>query len=119
MTEGIDWIARAGARAKGKRPDYFDDPAIDRLVSLAMSLAGEVSVLRERLDTIERLLEASGTLRREDIDAFVPDAPAGEARGEATKAYVARIMRGFQQEVEAMQQPDPPISDWVEKLGKD
>ena len=24
MTEGIDWIARVrGARAKGKRPDYF------------------------------------------------------------------------------------------------
>jgi len=25
----LDWMLRANAKAKGKRPQYFDDPAID------------------------------------------------------------------------------------------
>ena len=115
----IDWIARAGKRAKGRRPDYFDDPAIDRLLSMVLSLVGEVSAVRDRLDTVERLLDAKGTISREDIERYAPDRDAGEERGLATKAYIARIMRGFQQELEAMQQPDPPIMDWVERLAKE
>lgn len=119
MTEGIDWVARAGARAKGRRPEFHDEPAIDRLLSLTMALVGEVSVLRERMDTVERLLEAKGSISQADIDAYVPDSAAGEARGLATRAYVARVMRGFQQELEAMENPDPPIMEWVEKLARD
>jgi hypothetical protein len=67
MTGEIDWIARAGAKAKGKRPAYFQDPAIDRMLSITMALVGEVSVMRERLDTIERLLDDKGTISRADI----------------------------------------------------
>lgn len=118
MTDEIDWIARAGARAKGQRPAFFDEPALDRLYSLTLALAAELSVTRERLDTVERLLEKGGAIRRADIAGYMPDRAAGEERGEATRAYVARIMRGFQQEVEAMAQPDPPIMDLVEKLGR-
>jgi hypothetical protein len=116
---GVDWVARAGARPKGRRPAYFDDPAVDRLLSLSMALVAEVSVLRERLDTVERLLEAKGGLSRTDIEAYMPDRAAGEERGEATRAYIARVMRGFAQEVEAMANPDPPIMDIVEKLAKE
>ena len=119
MTEGVDWIARAGAKAKGRRPEYFEDPALDRLLSLTMALVGEVSVLRERMDTIERLLDAKGTLNRADIESYQPDRAAGEERGIATKAYIARVMRGFQQEVEALENPDPPVMDWVEKFAKE
>lgn len=118
MTEGIDWIARSGARAKGRRPAFFDEPALDRLYSLTLALASELSATRERLDTVERLLEAGGTLRREEVEGYAPDRAAGEERAESTRAYIARIMRGFQQEVEAMENPDPPIMDWVEKLSK-
>ena len=117
--EPLDWIARSGKRAKGRRPDYFDDPAIDRLLSMVLSLVGEVSAVRDRLDTVERLLDANGTISREDIERYAPDRDAGEERGLATKAYIARIMRGLQQELEAMQQPDPPIMDWVERLAKE
>jgi hypothetical protein len=119
VTEGVDWIARAGTKAKGRRPAYFDDPAIDRLLSLAMALTAEVSVLRERLDTVERLLEAKGGLSRAEIEAYAPDRGAGEERGEATRAFIARVMRGFQQDVEAMANPDPPIMDLVERFAKE
>ncbi len=116
MTEGLDWIARSGARAKGRRPAFFDEPALDRLYSLSLALMAELSATRERLDTVERLLEAGGSLKRQAIEDYAPDRRAGDERGEDTRAYIARVMRGFQQEVEAMEQPDPPILDIVERL---
>ena len=81
MTDDVDYIARAGAKAKGKRPAYFEDPAIDRTLSIVMAIAGEMAVLRERVDTIERLLDAKGTINRDDIEAYVPDRAAGAERG--------------------------------------
>jgi hypothetical protein len=117
MSEDVDWIARAGAKAKGKRPQYFDDPAIDRVLSIVLTVAGEVSVLRERLDTVERLLEAKGTISRADIDAYQPDRDAAHERGLATKEYVARIMRGVQQDMEAMAAaPEPSVEDISRRL---
>ncbi|MFN3989513.1 MAG: hypothetical protein ACK4IS_04560 [Erythrobacter sp.] len=115
----LDWVALSGRRAKGKRPDFFENPALDRLYSTVFALAAEVSALRERQDTLERLLEARGSLSREDIETYVPDRAAGEERGLATQAYIARIMRGFQQEVEAMEAHDPPIMDVVERLSRE
>jgi hypothetical protein len=108
--EELDWIARAGAKAKGKRPQYFDDPAVDRILSILMAVAGEVSVLRERLDTVERLLDANGTISRADIEAYEPDREAAYQRGLATKEYIARVMRGVQQDMEAMAAAaEPPV----------
>ena len=117
--EDLDWVSLAAKRAKGKRPDYFDDPALDRLYSVVFALAAEVSVLRERQDTVERLLDAKGTLNREDIERYEPDRDAGQERALATRAYVSRVMRGFQQAVEAMEADDRPIMDWVETLAKE
>lgn len=112
MTDDLDWIARAAARAKGKRPTFFDDPAEDRMLSMLMALVGEVSVLRERLDTVERLLDTNGTLSRADIEAYAPDAVAARERGEMIRDYIARVMRGLQQEVEAMRgAPEPPLEE--------
>ncbi len=116
MTDDLDWVLRANAKAKGKRPAYFDDPAIDRLLSTAMALAGEVSVLRERLDTVERLLEAKGALRRDDIETFAPDRDAAFERGAQTRALIARILRGVQQDLEALQQTEPPVEQVSREL---
>jgi hypothetical protein len=115
MTDEIDWIARAGIKAKGKRPAYFEDPATDRMLSIVMALVGEVSVLRERLDTVERLLEANGSLSRADIENYAPDRAAGKERNLLIKAYIARIMRGVQQDMEALAELDEPT---VEELSK-
>ncbi len=119
MSDPIDWVALSGRRAKGKRPEYFEDPALDRLYSTVFALAAEVSALRERQDTIERLLDENGVLKRADIEAYEPDRAAGEERGLATQAYVSRIMRGFQQQVEAMEADDPPIMEVVERLSRE
>ena len=117
--EELDWVALSGKRAKGKRPEYFDDPALDRLYSTVFAMAAEISALRERQDTLERLLEEKGSISRADIESYEPDREAGEERGLATRAYISRIMRGFQQEVEAMEAMDPPVSEVVERLSKE
>lgn len=116
MTDQIDWIARAGAKAKGKRPAYFADPATDRTLSIVMALAGEISVMRERMDTIERLLDAKGTISRCDIEAYVPDTAAGKERGLLIKDYIARIMRGVQQDMEALAETEPTVEELSKSL---
>lgn len=117
MSEDLDWIALSGKRAKGKRPQYFDDPASDRTLSIVMALVAELSVLRQRLDTVERLLEASGGPSRDAIEAYQPDADAAYERGVATKAYIARVMRGVQQAMEAMAAADEkPVEDVSREL---
>ncbi len=112
----LDVIALAGKRAKGRRPAYFDDPAIDRLVSIVMALAGEVAVNRERLDTIERLLDAKGTLDRADIETYRPDRAAGRERGLMTREFVARVLRGVQQDMESLETADSSIEDVSRQL---
>lgn len=117
MTEGIDWIARSGIKPKGKRPAYFEDPANDRTLSIVMALAGEVSVMRERMDTIERLLDAKGTISRADIETYEPDKAAARERGLITKDYIARIMRGVQQDMEALSElAEPSVEQISEEL---
>lgn len=112
----IDWIARAGAKAKGKRPQYFDDPAVDRILSIVMAVAGEVAVLRERLDTVERLLEAKGSVTRAEIEAYVPDRAAGNERGLLHKDYLARILRAVQQDMEALAEKGPSVEELSREL---
>lgn len=116
MTDGIDWIALAGKRAKGKRPEYFDDFATDRLMSIVMALVAEVSVLRQRQDTVERLLDAGQPVTRAAIDGYVPDRAAGYERGVETRAYIARVMRGVQQAMEAMAADEKPVEDVSREL---
>jgi hypothetical protein len=117
VTENVDSITRAGAKAKGKRPQYFEDPEVDRTLSIVMALVSEVSVMRERIDTIERLLEEKGTISRADIEAFTPDRQAGEERGLLTREYIARIMRGVQQDMEALADlNEPSVEEWSGKL---
>jgi hypothetical protein len=114
--ESIDWIARAGARAKGKRPDFLGDPNSEQILSILLAVAGEVSVLKERLDTVERLLQAKGTISRAEIETYRPDAEAAYERALMTKEYVARIMRGVQQAMEAIQADDKPVAEISNEL---
>lgn len=114
--DALDWMLRANAKARGKRPQYFDDPALDRMLSMLLAVVAEVSVVRERLDTVERLLQEKGSITRSDIESFVPDREAAQERGELTRAYIARVMRGVQQELEALTAPERSIEDVRDEL---
>ena len=106
----LDVVRLAGAKARGKRPYFLEDADAERVLSIAMAIAGELAVLRQRLDTIEELLETRGTLTREEIEAFVPSPAHAEQRGRWQQEYLARILRILQQEAEAQERDDEPTS---------
>lgn len=95
------------AAASGKRPHFFANHDVDRLLAIVWAMAGELAVTRERLDTVERLLAERQLLDRQLIDAYRPDAAAAEERGRWQLEYIARLLRVLQQEVEAMQRNSP------------
>jgi thiaminase len=97
-----DALERAGAKPAGKRP-YFYAQEVERVLAITLSIAQELAVARQRIDTLERLLEAAGVLDRDAIEAFDPTPVQAAERGALNEEYVARIFRVFQQEAEAMQ----------------
>ncbi len=104
-------------KAKGKRPSFFKDPDIDKVMGILMALAGEVSVLRERIDTVERLAMGKGLVSKEEIDAFVPDQEVANQRELWREAYIERILRVVQQELEATDKGE--TSEAYQKAVKD
>jgi polyhydroxyalkanoate synthesis regulator phasin len=115
----LDAVALANQRAKGKRPFFLDDPAVERVLSVAMAIAGELSVARERIDTLERLLVQRGVLQADDIERYVPDAAVQAARNEWGRAYIARVLRILDQDVQAMSgAPEPSMEQVAEELGR-
>ena len=78
---------------KGKRPNFFEDPSVDQLMTFVIELTTEVAVLRERLDTVEQLLERDGQVTRASIEAFQPSAELESERNAWRDAYLKRVFR--------------------------
>ncbi|MFN7220589.1 MAG: hypothetical protein ACK5UX_08115 [Burkholderiales bacterium] len=116
----IDYIALSGAKPRGKRPYFFEDPAVERVLAITMAVAQEVAVLHERVDTLERLLEQKTNFKRADIDSYQPDPEAATARAEWSRMYIARVLRIVQQELEALDKLDQnyTLDDKAEELGR-
>ena len=87
-------------KARGERPVYFEDPAVDKVLSITLALAGETAVLHDRLDTIERLLESGTAVTRTAIDSFLPDAAIRAERDAWRDSFLANVLRIVHQERE-------------------
>jgi len=111
--EHIDPLKLAGAKPKGKRPYFFENKETERVMAITMAVAQELAVMRARLDTIERLLDDSGSISRADIENFTPSKAEADQRGAWTQEYMARILRIVQQDIEALQLKDEPSSEDV------
>ncbi|HQZ01253.1 MAG TPA: hypothetical protein PKW99_01265 [Thauera sp.] len=117
----IDPIVLAGTRPKGKRPYFFKDPDVERVLSIAMVIAMEHAVTRQRLDALERLLESKGVATRAELEQFKPDATAEAERTTWMQQYIARVLRLVQQETEALENggKDLPLSDLIAQMRDD
>ncbi|TVV76541.1 hypothetical protein [Sphingomonas solaris] len=110
-------IAEAGAKPAGKRP-FFLDTEIETVLAITMALVQELSVSRQRVDTLERLLERKGVLSRDEIEAYSPEPEAAIERALATQEYIARVLRIIQQRNEANQTSgDVASEDVAEEIG--
>lgn len=106
MNQTLNVRALAASKAKGQRPFFFEDPQAERVLCVAMALAQELAVTRERLDTIERLLSKGEPVTRRAIDGFKPDDVAMAERQQAHADFLARVLRIYQQSREAFSAGD-------------
>jgi hypothetical protein len=92
-------------KAKGERPVYLQDAAVDKLLSMVIARAGEVTVLRERLDTMERLVDSSGELRQR-IDSYRPPADVIVERDAWRAKFLDTVLVSIRQEYEDLSHMD-------------
>jgi hypothetical protein len=76
-----------------KRPSQFDNPEIDTLLGILLSLGGEVYALRDRMRVVEKMLEAKGTISRADIESYKPTPEEEKEIREDNDAFMARLFR--------------------------
>ncbi len=77
--------------ARGKRPEFYDTPGLDQAMSMIMVLANEMSVLRDRLDSAERVAQASGLDLAAGIETLELDQAALEEREERRQDFLRRL----------------------------
>jgi len=106
-------------KARGERPYFFADPNVDKVIAMVMGLAGEVAVMRDRLDTLERLLERTGALQRAEIEQFRPDARETAERSAWREAFLAEVLRIVEVEGEALATGDQAPYDTAIALVED
>ncbi|MGH8248902.1 MAG: hypothetical protein ACREUU_21040 [Gammaproteobacteria bacterium] len=97
---------RLQRKAKGERPYFFEDPSVDKLLTMLMALAGEVSVMRDRLDTVERLAQERGLFKQKDIESYQPSDEVLAARAARREEFLSEITRIIQAELEGLQSDD-------------
>jgi hypothetical protein len=105
-------LAKASNKPAGKRP-YFLNREVERVLAITMAAVQELAVARERIDTLERLLEAKGLVGRDEIETFQPSADQAAERGLWMQEYLVRVLRIVQQEGEAAAAGDEPYSQDV------
>ncbi|MBL8629747.1 MAG: hypothetical protein JNM81_08980 [Rhodospirillaceae bacterium] len=91
--------------AKGKQPQFHEDRAIDQLMAMVTALTAEVSILRDRLDTHERLAEAGKPSRREDVEAFIPDTGIMAERSEQRQRLLRKVFRVLKEDLARHETP--------------
>lgn len=102
--------------ARNARPQFFEDPATDQLMSVVLALAQELSVLRDRVDSIERLLDQKGSLTRAELEAFRPDPRAEAERQQRRADYLQRLFRVIRHE--AGRYPSAEAERRVDEVGR-
>ena len=103
--------------SKGERPYFFDDPAVDKLLAMLLAMAGELSVLRDRHDTLERIVEKKGLINRQEIEAYEPDKDAIAERDAKREEYLNQILRSVDVEISGMGKNDLS-NEWQEVIDR-
>ena len=106
-----DTTPRLARVAKGRKPQYFADPATDKLLWMTLTLMEELSVTRDRLDVVERLLARKRVLSPAEIDGWIADDKATSDRAARRAAFVGRMMRAAEAELAEATARGMPVSE--------
>lgn len=77
--------------AKGKRPHFYEAPGLDQAMSMIMVLASELSTLRDRLDSAERVAKTHGIDLAAGIETLDLDQEALEEREAHRQGFLDRL----------------------------
>lgn len=77
--------------ARGKRPQFYEAKGMDHVMGMIMVLANEMSVLRDRLDSAERVAKANGLDLAAGIEALTLDQAALEEREARRQDFLGRL----------------------------
>lgn len=80
-------------KVKGKPSVFFKDPAIDQVMTFLIELLTEVSVLRDRVDTLEHVLQQRDVIAADAIESHQHDEANEKRRAAERKALLERVMR--------------------------
>lgn len=78
---------------KGKRARFFEDPGVDQLFAIATALTAEVSVLAERLRTLEGVLRGRKVLGESAIEDYVIDDAELAERAVERERLIERVFQ--------------------------
>ena len=85
---------------KGRRPVYLDSPDSERLLSMVLVLASEVSTLTEEIEVLRAAVLERGGVSPERLHALGLD-PAGTARrAPRRRALIERMLRIVQEDLQ-------------------
>jgi hypothetical protein len=82
------------------RPVPGHRPLDDDMLAMLVALTSELTVLRARQDSMERILASAGVMAEGAVDAFEPDAAATKARSDERKRLIANVFRAVKARAE-------------------
>ncbi len=75
------------------RPNYLGNADADKAVMMILALAAEVSALRDRLDTHERLADGNQLPTSPAVESYAPSDAVEAARKSARHSLIDRVTR--------------------------
>lgn len=71
---------------------FFEDDFVDVIINVVTELTTELGVVKERLDTVERVLDDHGVATRELIELYEPSKTAAIERAQARMKLVSAVL---------------------------
>ena len=81
---------------------FFDDTFVDVFLNVVAELTTELGIVKERLDTVERVLDENGVSMRDLIEQYQPDQDALIERTQARMKLVQTILDPFREHFSTM-----------------
>ncbi len=79
--------------ARRREPIPGASESEERLLGMITALTGELAITRERLDTLERLVDSAGIVKREDIETFEAAPDQAEQRHAIRYRLISKVFR--------------------------
>ena len=75
-----------------EKQHFFEEEFVDVIINVVTELTTELGVVKERLDTVERVLDKHGVVSRELIEEYEPSKTEALERAQARMKLVQTVL---------------------------